>query len=163
MFTMAWFSYNRLYPVLEWLWRRMGFLWRCVTRVFRPIVGYTLSAIGWKQEHRGRDEPQICENGQYSDEDLPDLEESDKCEGQPEAAAVEMPAASNRERPACEGEGEEEDDDDDEFDSEKYRVETTDELYCDYDSTWEDEDHQESTFKRTRRPATSRYVSQPSA
>uniref|UniRef100_A0A3Q3J1B2 Opioid growth factor receptor (OGFr) conserved domain-containing protein n=1 Tax=Monopterus albus TaxID=43700 RepID=A0A3Q3J1B2_MONAL len=51
--------------------------------------------------------------------------------------------------------------DEDDFDSREYRVDTTDELYCGYDSTWEVEEPQESPAKTTRRlPGTTR-VSQP--
>nr|XP_020448461.1 opioid growth factor receptor-like [Monopterus albus] len=48
--------------------------------------------------------------------------------------------------------------DEDDFDSREYRVDTTDELYCGYDSTWEVEEPQESPAKTTRRlPGTTRY------
>ncbi len=127
--------------------------------MFRPVVGYAFLAIGWRQERGGRDEPQVSEEDQISGESFPQqVKETQECEGQPEAAAEERAAASSRERPECERE---DDEDDEEFDSEKHRVETTDELYCDYDSTWEDEDRQKSTFIRIRRPAESRYVSKP--
>uniref|UniRef100_A0AAQ6IG75 Opioid growth factor receptor 2 n=1 Tax=Anabas testudineus TaxID=64144 RepID=A0AAQ6IG75_ANATE len=41
------------------------------------------------------------------------------------------------------------------WDSEEYRVDATDELYCDYDSTWDTEDSQQDTFRKTRRPTES--------
>uniref|UniRef100_A0A3B4ZQ18 Zgc:162182 n=1 Tax=Stegastes partitus TaxID=144197 RepID=A0A3B4ZQ18_9TELE len=74
------------------------------------------------------------------------------CEGQHEAAAGKRAAAfepepfSKRQRFE-----EEEEEEEDEFDSEEYRVETTDELYCGYDSTWETEQDQESSFRGSRR------------
>ncbi|XP_054473182.1 opioid growth factor receptor-like protein 1 [Anoplopoma fimbria] len=42
---------------------------------------------------------------------------------------------------------------DGEFDGEEYRVQTTDELFCGYDSTWETEEPQRASVMRTRRPA----------
>lgn len=53
-----------------------------------------------------------------------------------------------------------ENDDDDEFDSESYWVETTDELYCGYDSTWETKETPQKRARRTRAP---RPVSEPEA
>lgn len=165
VFLMAWFSYNRLYSVFEWLWRRLGVLCRCVTSMLRPIVGYAFLAVAWRKNPGRRQGG--CED----------------CEGQYGAAAgvsAEREAGRDRE-PASElsgyeeeddedGEfnkekchvesGREEDDDDDEFDSVKYRVETTDEFYCGYDSTWETE---ENTPKRARRSPASRHVSKPKA
>uniref|UniRef100_A0A3Q2VFS6 Opioid growth factor receptor 2 n=1 Tax=Haplochromis burtoni TaxID=8153 RepID=A0A3Q2VFS6_HAPBU len=48
-----------------------------------------------------------------------------------------------------------------EFDSTEYRVHTTDEFYCDYDSTWETDPNGESPPSRIRRPTNSNYVSKP--
>lgn len=44
------------------------------------------------------------------------------------------------------------------FDGEEYRVETTDELYCEYDSTWETDPGEEIQHRRTR---TRNHVSAP--
>lgn len=52
------------------------------------------------------------------------------------------------------------DDDDDESDSETYWVETTDELYCGYDSTWETKETPQKRARCTRSP---RPVSEPEA
>ncbi|XP_045931956.1 opioid growth factor receptor-like [Micropterus dolomieu] len=49
------------------------------------------------------------------------------------------------------------DEEDDDFDSEEYRVKSTDELFCGYDSTWETEEDSGYTFNNRRRPAASRY------
>lgn len=46
-----------------------------------------------------------------------------------------------------------------EFDSTEYRVHTTDEFYCDYDSTWETDPNEESPPSRIRR--STNYVSKP--
>lgn len=46
-----------------------------------------------------------------------------------------------------------------EFDSTEYRVHTTDEFYCDYDSTWETDPNEESPPSRIRQ--TTNYVSKP--
>ncbi|XP_070758785.1 opioid growth factor receptor-like isoform X2 [Enoplosus armatus] len=146
---MAWFSSSRLYPVFEWLWRKLGSLWRCIASVFRPLVGYVRLAIGWRQDHGGRDEPQIIgeEPERSSPQDLVSV-------GPQEAAGAKR--ALPNEGASSEEEGDEHDDDD-EFNREEYRVETSDELYCGYDSTWETEEHQESAFRGARRPAASRH------
>nr|XP_014267945.3 opioid growth factor receptor-like protein 1 [Maylandia zebra] len=44
-----------------------------------------------------------------------------------------------------------------EFDSTEYRVHTTDEFYCDYDSTWETDPNEESPPSRIRRSTNSNY------
>lgn len=46
-----------------------------------------------------------------------------------------------------------------EFDRTEYRVHTTDEFYCDYDSTWETDPNEESPPSRIRQ--TTNYVSKP--
>lgn len=46
-----------------------------------------------------------------------------------------------------------------EFDRTEYRVHTTDEFYCDYDSTWETDPNEESPPSRIRR--STNYVSKP--
>lgn len=46
-----------------------------------------------------------------------------------------------------------------EFDSTEYRVHTTDEFYCDYDSTWETDPNEESPPSRIRQ--STNYVSKP--
>lgn len=163
---MASFSYN----VFEWLWRKLGLLSRCFTAMLRPIVGYAFFAINWSK-NPGR--------LQAESEGKPPVKNS---EGQSEAlaggrgeetagwvreAASELSGYEERAehdafgKETCQVElwREDDDDDDDEFDSRKWRVETTDEFYCGYDSTWETE---ESASKRARRPAASRHVSKPS-
>ncbi|XP_068170518.1 opioid growth factor receptor-like isoform X2 [Antennarius striatus] len=57
----------------------------------------------------------------------------------------------------CKAQREEESAEEEEFDSECYRVETTDDFYCDYDSTWETEDNQKDAPDRTRQPAAARH------
>ncbi|XP_026022237.1 opioid growth factor receptor-like protein 1 [Astatotilapia calliptera] len=44
-----------------------------------------------------------------------------------------------------------------EFDSTEYRVHTTDEFYCDYDSTWETDPNEESPPSRIRQSTNSNY------
>lgn len=169
VFLMAWYSYNRLYAVFEWTWRRLGLLWRCVTAMLRPIIGYAFSAISWrKNPGRGQDGCENCE-GQYG--------ATAGISAETEAGRDREPASElsryeekdedgefNKEKCHVESGREEDDnnddDDDDEFNSMKYRVETTDEFYCGYDSTWETE---ENTPKRARRSPASRHVSKPKA
>ncbi|TDH14570.1 hypothetical protein EPR50_G00043660 [Perca flavescens] len=88
--------------------------------------------------------------------------EQSRCIGQNENSAAGKRAADFNRDLACKrprlGSG-----DSDEFDSddEEYRVETTDELYCGYDSTWESEgdreEAQRGTLMRNRRPAASKH------
>lgn len=172
---MAWFVYSRLSPLIAWLWRKLGLLWHCITAMLRPVVGHAFAAIGWRKDPgRGRHEPdESGEDKPAATSCLVEVEGSD-CEGQYEAAAEERAASSHTE-PAtelqwCDEGGDvieaggcrvepmcEEEDEDDEFGSKEYRVETSDELYCGYDSTWETEEEQESTAKSTWRPAAFRH------
>nr|XP_046240593.1 opioid growth factor receptor-like isoform X2 [Scatophagus argus] len=152
MFLMAWFGYSRLYSVFEWLCRRLYALWRCTAAVVRPIVRYAFLAI--KNPRRCQDEP---EPG-HEDE----LREGGS-EGQPRAAGSKLPVREDRdqsdndrypvEQRYEEGNDDDDGDDDIDSDSDEYRVQTTDELYCGYDSTWETEEDQETTVRRTRQRA----------
>ncbi|XP_032370594.1 opioid growth factor receptor [Etheostoma spectabile] len=153
--VMTGFSYNRGF-VLGWLWRGLEFLWCCGKKVgWLPIRWFKSIKGQGKPEKNVEDQPNYSE-GEEGEEGEEVVEQS-RCEGQRENAADGKKAAdSNRdlayERPRLNKDG-------DTFDSEheEYRVETTDELYCGYDSTWETEVHPKSTFPRTRRPAASRY------
>ncbi|XP_035518448.1 opioid growth factor receptor-like [Morone saxatilis] len=149
-----------LSPVLERLWRIAGIIWRFTVKRVCLIARAVSRAIGWPKETetRGPFEPGPVEISDDEDE-LPAkcspkswIEGSD-FEGQREAAVGERAAASNRELPVS-GECE----DEEEFDNEQYRVNNTDELYCDYDSTWETEETEEVRQRtRSRRSARSRY------
>lgn len=77
-------------------------------------------------------------------------------EGQHEAAAGKR-AANFDPEPSYKRQRFEEEEEEEEFDSKEYRVGPTDELYCEYDSTWETEQDQKSSFRSSRRPAASRY------
>ncbi|KAF1391263.1 hypothetical protein PFLUV_G00040100 [Perca fluviatilis] len=147
---MAWF--NRRPYSFEWLWRNLGFLWCCIRRIF----GF----LPWLKSVESQAEPEKNVEDQQNCPEVKVVEQS-RCDGQNEnSAAGKRPADFNRDlacKPSRLGA------DSDEFDSEEeeYRVETTDELYCGYDSTWESEGHrgeaQRGTFMRNRRPAASKH------
>lgn len=153
---MVWFV-NRVYPYVERIWRRLCYIWRCVISISAPLVGRTLSAIGFRKSDPGNQgEPEQSDESKLPKTSVLVRVEGGYCEGQHEAAAEKKTAGCNREDVLQEPECEE--DEDDEFNGEEYRVETTDEFYCDYDSTWETKDIRD-TFKRNSRPATSTHVS----
>ncbi|XP_071351385.1 opioid growth factor receptor-like protein 1 [Trachinotus anak] len=137
---MAWFVFNRVRQVIEWLWRiSRGFFMCWLTRVFAPIARGVLFAIGRPEEQGSRDEPEG--NGENKPQATPPQVRVEDSGGQLEAGSgTSDPDPRSEENEA-----------DDEFDSEEYRVETSDEFYCDYDSTWEAEEHQGSTHRRGRR------------
>ncbi|XP_056220010.1 opioid growth factor receptor-like isoform X1 [Seriola aureovittata] len=150
---MIWFAYNRARCLIEWLWRiTRGFFLCCFTRVFTPIARYVLSAIGWREEHGSRNEPEV------NDENKPQTtgSQDDRVEepvGQWEAGRL----TAGFDRKAEEREEEDAEEEEDEFDQEEYQVDPSDELYCGYDSTWETGEDQSSTHRRGRRPGASRH------
>ncbi|XP_041804441.1 opioid growth factor receptor-like [Chelmon rostratus] len=165
---MAWLGYSRLAPLVDWLWRRLCLFWRGISARLRPIVGPAFAGIGWRKDPgRRRHEPEGSGEGKPCGVEVVGSDG----EGQHEERAAlpcdeggdEFEGGGCRVEPRCEEEEEEEeeggggdDDNDDELDSEVYRVETSDELYCGYDSTWETEERQGGPVKRTWRPAASR-------
>lgn len=178
LLIMAWNSNNRLYPVFEWLWRRLGVIWRCMRRRFTAFVAYrpAFLQIWWRKDHGSREEPEVNDENKLPERSChpEDVEKSRWEEGQHETVAAEKRAAESRREVACkrpkfedgdadltedETELTEDEDDGDEFDSQEYRVETSDEFYCGYDSTWETEEHQGGSFRRTRHQAAPRHVS----
>lgn len=158
---MSWFRNSCLYPYFVGLYRSLLLVWRCIGRILVPLCGLsgrTIRFLGWKPEEgrRERDtvkgQPEVDEEGQ--DFKRPHLKEPVTNRGV-QGFHTEPP----RERLHVEEERHEENRD---FDSAAYRVETTDEFYCDYDSTWETEESEEGTG-RTPRPANSGSVSIPEA
>ncbi|XP_078103991.1 opioid growth factor receptor-like [Sander vitreus] len=150
---MARFSYNRPYSFFEWLWRKLCCLWCCI----RSIGSIPILRLKSGQS-QGKPEKNVEDLQSCPEEKVEEVVEQSCCEGQNENDAGKRAADSNRDlaykRPRH-------DEDGDGFDSEdeEYRVETTDELYCGYDSTWEtetEEQQQRSTFMRNRRPAASK-------
>lgn len=145
---MASFTYSLLGPVFQWLWHKLGLLSRCIIAVLRPLRA--LIAITW-QKSLGK--------LQGESEEEPPVKES---EGQSGATGWDVLSG-------CEERGEDEEfgeetlqvevgrEEEEEFDS-LCRVETTDEFYCSYDSTWETE---ERTSPRAWRPAAATHVSKP--
>ncbi|XP_039971571.1 opioid growth factor receptor-like [Xiphias gladius] len=145
---MAWLGYNRVCPFILWLLRSsQSFLRRSATGVLTTLA--ILLAIRWRDDRGSPGVAEICDENRLEATGSPEKVEESRCEGQREAAAGREDAGSSRRSGGHE--------DDDEFDSEDYRVETTDELYCGYDSTWETEVCQKTTLTRTRRPAACRY------
>lgn len=108
-------------------------------------------ALPWRKNKT----PEVSEEKETPSLPKPVLEF--ECEVQHEAASGKRAANFDSEPFRKRQKYEEEDDEEEEFDSEEYRVEPTDELYCGYDSTWETEQDQESSFRSSRRPAASRY------
>ncbi|XP_075952090.1 uncharacterized protein LOC142954760 [Anarhichas minor] len=148
---MAMFNFNLLYSAYGWVRRTLCFCWRFTKRIFNPISEYLFLRIPWRKDTGSQGELGVNAEDRpterrFSDQD----EESHSPEGQHEAACRERTADSHREltckRPRFE-------EDDDEFDSDEYRVEPTDELYCGYDSRWETEEPQRGKVTRTKRPA----------
>lgn len=48
---MAMFGYRRF--LIEWLWPKVLFLWRCFALGLYSIVGYSRKALTWRQSSRG--------------------------------------------------------------------------------------------------------------
>lgn len=169
---MVCFVFTRLHCAFVRLWRGVSFIWRFIIQKCYLIARYVL-AIGW-QDNAGRRQNEL--------DDFPPAEEA---EVQREAGvSVErLPAwdqesckvsifeediddGHNKEFSQVEGghkdvvDENDYDDDDDESDSETYSVETTDELYCGYDSTWETKEIPQERARRSRGP---RPVSEPEA
>ncbi|XP_069569574.1 opioid growth factor receptor-like [Brachyistius frenatus] len=139
---MAW--PRSIVPYRSWferLCRGLTVLWRCITSMFPPIL-----ALSWRKYREN--EPEVTDEHKNSREDLSSLRDDHH---QHEAAvgkrAADFDPEPFKKRPKVE----------EDFDSEEYRVETTDELYCDYDSTWEAERSDEITMRKSRRLAPSRY------
>ncbi|XP_008282203.1 opioid growth factor receptor-like [Stegastes partitus] len=149
---MAWSDH--MLSALESLWRGTILLWRLISRMLYPVLGFGSRMLLFSKFWRRK--PEVSDENKGLS--VPEQALESVCEGQHEAAAGKRAAAfepepfSKRQRFE-----EEEEEEEDEFDSEEYRVETTDELYCGYDSTWETEQDQESSFRGSRRPAAHRY------
>ncbi|XP_034389797.1 opioid growth factor receptor-like [Cyclopterus lumpus] len=160
---MAAFNLTRLHSAFQWCGRNACLLWRCAKRALVLIGPYVfplhrLARSGGPSELERSGGPGELERSGGPGElegnagDPPEVEES-RPEGQHEAAAAaagKRTADSDRDfalkRPRFEEE-------EGEFDGEEYRVDPTDDLYCDYDSTWEAEEPQWGAHPRPRRPA----------
>ncbi|KAM9859678.1 opioid growth factor receptor-like protein 1 isoform 2-T2 [Aulostomus maculatus] len=140
---MVWYSNSRLPHFFQGLWRRLLLLGQCIGRTFYPVFGSALSAIRYlvRRDEECRGEPET--NG--ISEEL----EGGHSEGPAEANPGGRPVDFMSERPAAEEEKSRE------FESEWYRVETTDELFCEYDSTWETEEGPRGAGSWSNRPRTS--------
>ncbi|CAI5688739.1 unnamed protein product [Oreochromis niloticus] len=94
-----------------------------------------------------RNESKTTTENEDSFRSLSEHAEGDVSEGQHEADESQEPESR------VTGPKEEEE----EFDSREYRVHTTDEFYCDYDSTWETDPNEESPPSRIRQTTNSNY------
>lgn len=132
---MFWFAENFVFPAFWWLWRRLHLIWLCLVALSRRALPRSVQrlALPWRADvgtEAGAEEQEV----RISPEEV---EGSD-----PERWTF----------------GSEEDQD--EFSGEEYRVETTDDLYCDYDSTWETEEVEEPrTLRRSSRSGGHAHVS----
>ncbi|XP_053171170.1 opioid growth factor receptor-like [Scomber japonicus] len=142
--TMAW-CYHRACSLLGWLRSRMVFIFRSIGN-YAPILGFALLALRFSGGRRGKDEPETSAENKPLETSSPEKLQEVYCEDLPQATAGSI-EVSHQESESKEHEDEEE----------EYRVKTTDEFYCDYDSTWETEESQEGSSKRINRPAQSRH------
>ncbi|XP_077387004.1 opioid growth factor receptor-like protein 1 isoform X2 [Festucalex cinctus] len=126
---MAWFSNSLLNVIFQRIWRGLFSTGRFITRIFFRYFGSGPPAL---QD----------ENGVNASENVT-LEEvvvvHSPCEVQEpvRVVTVSMPEF------ACQRPLADEEEDEEKYDEEEYRVSATDELYCEYDSTWETELSQE--------------------
>lgn len=163
---MAGFDFTRLHPPFVWLWRRVSLLWRFMAAKCYLVARYVL-AIRW-QDNPGRRQN---ERDYFPPaEDIEAQREAGVSAERPPAWDQEPCLVSKAEEDSDEGHNNElgqvegghdeveieNDDDDDEeeeeSDSETYWVETTDELYCGYDSTWETKETPPKRARCTRAP-----------
>ncbi|CAK6958398.1 opioid growth factor receptor-like [Scomber scombrus] len=145
--TMAW-CFHRACSWLGWLKSRMVFIFRSVGN-YAPVLGFALLAIRFRGGRGGKDEPETSAENKPLETSSPEKLQEVYCDDLPKAAAGsevshQEPESKEHEDEECNGE-------------EEYRVKTTDEFYCDYDSTWETEESQEGSSKRINRPAPSRH------
>ncbi|KAG8007427.1 Opioid growth factor receptor [Nibea albiflora] len=161
LYEMACLLYTTLSPLLGWLWR--WFRPRLL-RVTSYIVKSARLALGWTEDPgRKRDHFEISDDDDDDDDDPPvkshpavvslSEEQQESLGRVGVAGSVTWPAdqatvlEENYSSSAVVHHR------DEDYDDEDYRVETTDELYCRYDSTWETEEAQESMHRSHRRPA----------
>uniref|UniRef100_A0A3Q3FPD5 Opioid growth factor receptor 2 n=1 Tax=Labrus bergylta TaxID=56723 RepID=A0A3Q3FPD5_9LABR len=150
-------NFSRLCRLIAWLkhnvWHIACFSLRCLFAIHRAIVGSSTVNKRWsKVRGSTRDEPgtskklsePVIEEGVEATSDHES--ENEAVAGGERPAEPEPEPEPSSEQPEYSGY------DDDEFDSKEYRVETTDDFYCDYDSCWEIEETQEDPFKSTWRP-----------
>lgn len=151
--TMAWFASTQLYPLLQWLWARFLIIRRCVFR------GWSI-ALGWR-----KDPVKSIEVPEISDDEDPDPVKKYREQVRPPGHTDCEPGPGDIPGRTGASDGELTDDEgDEEADEGEYRVETTDELYCGYDSSWETGETQRSPPRGpNRRSAASRSVSTPQA
>ncbi|KAI4827693.1 hypothetical protein KUCAC02_031071 [Chaenocephalus aceratus] len=161
---MAFFNDNGGYSVFEWFLRSPGIIWRCMRRLCSLIVN-ALMPIRWRSNCESPEEPETNSEVNFPAISSPKDVEQSRGKGPPKRAADYNRDLTHKERQGCDrsvGESEEvvaqltEDEDESEEDGGEFRVDSSDEFYCGYDSTWETED-QEPRCSGTRRPAAGHY------
>ncbi|KAM7006169.1 opioid growth factor receptor-like [Tautogolabrus adspersus] len=129
------FNFSRLCHLIDCLKHIVCSSLRCIFAVHRALIGSFPFTRGLPKD-RGSTRNELEISKKLPERDLIEVVEEQSVHG---AVAVERPAEPVVEQPEYRPSEE----DDDEFDSVKYRVETTDDFYCDYDSSWEIEEPQE--------------------
>ncbi|XP_034068170.1 opioid growth factor receptor-like isoform X2 [Gymnodraco acuticeps] len=157
---MAFFNDNGGYSVFEWFLRSPGIIWRCMRRLCRLIVN-ALIPIRWRSNYESPEEPETNSEVNFPAISSPKDVEQSRGNGPPKRAADYNRDLTPKVRQGFDRsvrESEEvvaqltEDEDGSEEDGGEFRVDSSDEFYCGYDSTWETED-QEPRCSGTRRPA----------
>ncbi|XP_026162967.1 opioid growth factor receptor-like protein 1 [Mastacembelus armatus] len=149
--AMIWFG---LFPFLQrWFFFFLRFF--SLTN-YRPIDGLLRWAISWREDHGSREETEV-EEGHREEEEL----DGEVCrnyrpiEGPSRLAIPWREDHGSREVTEVEESHREEE----ELDGEVYPVNPSDDLHCDYDSTWETDQSPERSVKRTRTTRTTRRTS----
>lgn len=146
-----------------WFWRVLYFLRFWLSKFVRALSKHIPPALHWRKDDRSNTaEPEMSHklmsergNGENSEgflqespqvsEDKTDQEGQHDAEGETTSAGL-VRQLDKEKHGWSQGEGIG-------FDrQESYRVETTDEFYCDYDSTWETEECENDPPKFTQRP-----------
>ncbi|XP_010775651.1 opioid growth factor receptor-like [Notothenia coriiceps] len=161
---MAFFNDNEGYSVFEWFLRSPGIIWRCMRRLCSLIVNASIP-IRWRSNYESPEEPKTNPEVNFPASSSPKDVEQSRGNGPPKRSADYNRDLTPKERQGFDRsvrESEEvvaqltEDEDESEKDGREFRVDSSDEFYCGYDSTWETED-QEQRCSGTRRPAARHY------
>ncbi|XP_011612606.1 opioid growth factor receptor-like isoform X1 [Takifugu rubripes] len=134
---MAWKGYRRFSSLFEWLWRKLLFLRPYFAPALYFAIGYMVKAISWRKGSRGGQDEGQERPGERDHEAAAGGGEFDHNDGETEPSEISTYGV-------CQEEQE---------NSDEYRVESVDEFYCCYDSTWETD---EGTSQTQWLPSTSR-------
>lgn len=163
--TMARFRFNM--PNFRDCGRRLfAFLWNpfAVLAAVTGLWGILALTLKKRKDHEDFSDPETGDKDQTSGGNVPERSDeplSVACHDTPTVTGerpVESspePAEEARKRPSREEDEAEEEEE--EFDSRAYRVEVTDEFYCEYDSTWETEETNYETRQDFKSPRMSNF------